>query len=295
VYLVVNTQTYAASAPGAESGAERVKKLASALKRLIDDGRPVLLNLFPSTLPTYGEKDQMVEWLASFGLRADTGRVLLRESIEEGSRRVNSGLRVRAESDEGSSNPIVQAIRGLPVMLEWAVAMERLKDSSTKVWPLLVAREAGVWNESQWLNFIQVRADQRRNIPDLPKNDSTRDEAKGPWIVAAAAERTTLAGRSQRIVAIGSNSWFFTPTLDEAAMIDGRIVPTNPGNAELLEASVYWLAGQDDMITTSPSARAVPLVRSIDPRTLAILRGVIVIGMPAIVLLVGLCWRWWRG
>jgi hypothetical protein len=295
VFIVVNTQSYAASAPGAESGADRVKRLAAAVNRIVSDGRPLLLNLFPSTLPTYGEKDPMVECLPLFGLVADTARVLLAERFEEGRRRVDSSLSVRAESDRSDSIAITKAIRGLPTKLEWAVAMKERATPPARVWPLLVERDGNVWNESQWLGFIQVPVDQRAGMPDQPRNDSSRDEGAGPWIVAAAAERALPAGGSQRLVAVSSNSWFFTPALDEASMIDGRIVPTNPGNPELLESSIYWLAGQDDMIAASPSARSVPLVQSITPATLAMVRGAIVIGMPALVLLVGVLWRWWKG
>jgi len=297
VYLVINTQSYAASAPGAESGAERVKKLGAVVKKLIDEGRPVLLNLYPSTLPTYGEKDPMTEPLRALGLECDTGRVLLREGIAEGRRRVESTIRVRAEAGTpGPAAQVMAAIRGLPVKLDWPVAIRAVSTGATKVASLLSTSEPGVWNESQWLGYIQVPISQQGNVPDPPKNDSTRDDGKGPWTVAAAVERERPGGAGvQRAMVVGGNTWFFGPTLDEGMLVDGRIVASNPGNAELVEASVYWLAGQDEMIATSATARAVPLVRSLDAGTLAMLRGGAVIGMPALVLLAGVLWRWWKG
>ncbi len=293
VYVVVGTQSYAASAPGVESGAERVKKLGAVVKRLIDEGRSVLVNAHPSTLPTYGEKDPIIEPLSALGLDCDTGRVLLRESIAGGRRRVDSMLRVRAEGDAGGV--IGAAIRGLPTKLEWPVAIRLAKRDGVRSWPIISAGEAGVWNESQWLGYIQVPVSQQGDVPDPPRSDSTRDESQGPWVVAAAAERAMHGGLIQRAIAVGSNTWFLGPTLDESTMVDGRVAAVNPGNAELLEACVYWLAGQDDMIATSATARSIPLVRSLSAGAITMIRAGATIGLPALVLLVGLMWRWWKG
>ena len=111
-----------------------------------------------------------------------------------------------------------------------------------------------------------------------------------------AVERE-LAGlpRPQRLVIVGSNSWYSDHVMGEAATVDGRIVPANPGNIELMEASIYWLAGQDDSIAQSATARAVPLIRSLDRGTLRLLRWVAIAGLPGAVLGLGVVWRLTRG
>jgi hypothetical protein len=114
--------------------------------------------------------------------------------------------------------------------------------------------------------------------------------------VSAAVERTVSGvDRPQRLVVIGSNSWFTDQVMGEAASVDGRIVPANPGNLELMEASIYWLAGQDDAIAQSATARAVPLIRSLDPGMLSLLRWLAIAGLPGAVLALGVAWRLARG
>jgi len=114
-------------------------------------------------------------------------------------------------------------------------------------------------------------------------------------VLGAAAERLTADGNTQRLVAIGSNTWFSDPILKDLAEVDGRPVPANPGNAELFEAAVSWLAGQDDLIAQSPTARAVPLIGPLSGGTRTALRLLAIVGLPVLVLLAGLIWRMLRG
>ncbi len=73
----------------------------------------------------------------------------------------------------------------------------------------------------------------------------------------------------------------------ELVEADGRLVPANPGNLELFEASVYWLAGQDNLISQSPSARVASMVAPIDATRLIRLQYVLVLGLPLGVLALG--------
>lgn len=59
---------------------------------------------------------------------------------------------------------------------------------------------------------------------------------------------------------MGANTWFVDDGA-EAVRVDGRIVDATPGNLEL-EASVYWLVHEDELIAASP-ARAVALVKNV--------------------------------
>ena len=58
----------------------------------------------------------------------------------------------------------------------------------------------------------------------------------------------------QRLVLVGSGGWLLTSVLDEREMVGDRDIAANPGNRELLLASVAWLAGRDDEIAPSPAA-----------------------------------------
>jgi hypothetical protein len=291
VYIVFNTASFAGGGTG-PSGPERAQKLGEVVAGLVNAGKPVLMSVFPSTMPTYGEPDPTTAWMAGFGLEALSGKPILRERTLPEGRRVDAALALRAiESD----HPMAQALRGLPTKLEWPIAIRSNASSQAAVTPLFRIDDKQAWGESQWLSYMQVPIAQHASVPNPPTKDS-RDDANGPWMVGCAVERGVPGlAQPQRLVIVGSNSWFTDQVMGEAASVDGRIVPANPGNLELLEASIYWLAGQDDAIAQSATARAVPLIRSLDPGTLVLLRWLAIAGLPGAVLGLGVLWRVVRG
>jgi hypothetical protein len=294
VFVVFNTAGFTGGPPG-QTGQERVTKLAGAIGKLVEAGKPVLLSVMPSTAPSYGEKDPTAAVLGLFGLEADSGRPILKERLTPEGRRVEAFEQLQPMAGD---EPIQRAIKGLPTRLEWPVALRAVSPAPerTRVTPLYQIDDPACWGESQWLGLFQVPMSQHASVPNPPSNDSPRDDAKGPWIVAAAAERTAAAlDRPQRLVVVGSNSWFADPVLREATQVDGRLAAANPGNAELFEASVSWLAGQDDLIAQSATARAVPLIRPLSPGLLRLLQWAAIAGLPAVVLGVGAAYRAWRG
>ena len=83
--------------------------------------------------------------------------------------------------------------------------------------------------------------------------------------------------------------------LVERQNVDGRITPTYPGNAELLEAAVYWLARQDHLIGKSATAQASPLVQMLSPSQLRVINLMLIVVLPLLVLVTGIVWRIARG
>ena len=135
-----------------------------------------------------------------------------------------------------------------------------------------------------------------RMPPAAAGPDPQRDSTVGPWIVAAAAERgAPETGRTQRLVVVGAHGWFFDPVTQESQVVGGRRVRLNPGNIELFDASVHWLAGLDELIAPSPEAREVSRIRPIDPGALTALRWAVVLAPPMVVLLLGAALRLLRG
>lgn len=299
VYVTLCPESSAADVAGGvggQSGAQRAKKLGEVLAKLSDDGAPILLSIAPSVLPTYGEKDPIAAVLDRFGLNAESGRPLLGST--EGPRPVTqTDLLVVGEGEGVAACEIAGAIKGLPTFISWGIPISRKKDATTTITPLLtVGAGVKVWGESQWLTFRQVRRDQRAQGPQ-PKLDSERD-MRSPidedgWVVAAAAEVPGKSG-PQRLVAVGSNDWFLDSVTTAKSQIDGREVSVYPGNAELFESSVLWLAGQDDFIAQSPTARAVAIVQLLEAEQLRRLRIGLVAGLPAIILLMGAGYGLWR-
>lgn len=298
VYAVLGPNSAAgAPATGGPTGPERAAKLGAAINKLAEQGAPLLLSIAPSVLPTYGETDPTTAVLSEFGLKADSGRPLVRERFISAGRLVDPDHSVRGPEGE---HPISGAIHGLPTLLPWAIPLTRTPDAAARVWPLLEIDDTTAWGESQWLGYWQacwqVPVAQRPLIPNTPTKETSRDNVAGPWLVAAAAERSDPAlDRPHRLVVVGSNTWFTDGVTRAQGVVDGRIVSAAPGNLELLEAAIYWLAGQGDLIGQTATARAVPLIAPLSEGQLSALRWLVIGGMPALVLALGVLWRALRG
>lgn len=287
VYATISTS------PATPDGANRATRLAAAIARLIDDRKPVLLSVAPSIYPASGQKDPMVEFLAPLGIQADSGRPLLRQTTGAQGRTV--------EADHFFTSPqaehaVSAAIRGLATRFPWPIPL-RITQSGGAIEPILVTDNAGktVWAESEWAEFRRVPPRDRSMVTNPPANDTLRDDGAGPWTLAAAVERAGNASKQQRLIIVGSNGWFLDEVTQGQTVIDGRPVFFNPGNTELFEASVYWLAGQEAFIGASAQAAASPLIPPLTEELSTLLRWFLIGGLPVMILLIGALWRLIRG
>jgi hypothetical protein len=292
------------SVQGAPTGAQRATKLGETLSSLAASGKNILLSLSPCVLPTYGQADPNAPVLARFGLVADTGRPLLREK---------AGTQRTIETDqlalaEESTGPMGGAVRGLPMLMPWAVPLyERTQESKVRLaLTRLYSLPAGesTWAESQWLRLWQVPENQRSLIPDMPEFNKDRDsrwpegrpsDKPQNWLLAAAVERGEIGSQPQRLVAVGGNYWFFDKVAQPQVFVEGRTASAHPGNSELFESSIYWLANQDELIAQSHSAQAFAIVQPMDAKVLSGLRITTILGIPFGVLLLGALYRLVRG
>lgn len=302
VYLTWPPDSAAPSDRGGLTGAQRAVRLAEAVARLVEDGKPVCLTVSQSLAPTIGDPDPFAGTLEHFGLAADSGRPLVREVASPRGRMVETECTALPVA---GPHALSGALSGLPALVPWAVALyERPAPQHVRfaTIPLLaVISGDDVWAETQWLRLWQTPRDQRPYIPDLPVFDSGRDgrwpegrDTGKPqrWMVAAAVERSELRKPVRRFVAVGSNGWFIDPvTQQRTTGPDGRPVLRNPGNLELFDAAVSWLAGQDDLIAQSPTARAVSMVKDPGETPLVRLRLAMALGLPALVLLLGVLYK----
>ncbi|MGE3107587.1 MAG: hypothetical protein AB7G11_01260 [Phycisphaerales bacterium] len=303
--VVYVTQT---TSPSTQDAADRMKKMSAALGRLVSQGKAVLMSVNVSTLPGIGASDPLVEFLEPLGIKVDSGRPLMqRVQSPSGPVVLTDLLPNRAAVGEGGDHPISRAIDGLAMHFFWAVPVQHVMKSESgasaaSFTPIVrIENDGSTWAESEWLGYARVPANQRKKVIDPPLPDSPRDDAKGPWPIVVAAERaggTGSAGvpRVQRLVVVGCSGWFLdSVTQQSVGVIDGRPVLSSPGNLELLEASVLWLAGQDELIARSPTAQAVPTIRSLTGRQVQAVRWSLLAGLPAVVLLIGAAWRLVRG
>lgn len=297
VYVVHNTDSGAGDPNDPHiSGPARAVRLGRAIRWIVDGGHPLLLSIAPSSLPAARQPDPTVEVLAEFGVRSDSGRVIMRRTADARGPSIATERRLSAM---GVDHPIARACAGLPTLLNWCTPLHVVDPParySAQAWELYEVRDELSWAESQWHALARVPREHWPLMESLPANDSPNDDASGHWAVIVAAERWTREDpRRQRLVAVGANAWFSSDVLRAYGSLDGRLVPLAPGNSELLESSILWLAGHDALIAQTASARSLPLVRRLEARDLTLLRWGLVGVMPLGALLLGVVWRLARG
>ncbi|MBC7773216.1 MAG: hypothetical protein H7210_12020 [Pyrinomonadaceae bacterium] len=303
------------TSPATPDAAERMKRMATALARIVSQGRPILFSVNVSTIPSIGDTDPLVEFLPALGIAADSGRPLLTRVQTPGGPVVLADFFPRQTV---GNHPIAKALNGLsthffwPVSIRPAASKDAAADSSRPADPVTqsqtlspafvpviqIPADNATWAESEWLSYARLPASQRLQVIDPPAPDSPRDDAKGPWPIVVAAELPILhdAVNTQRLVVVGCSGWFLDDVTQQSiGVIDGRPVLSSPGNLELFEASIYWLARQEDLIAQSPQALAVPVIRTMTPGQVQAVRWSLFAGLPLLVLLIGALWRLARG
>jgi hypothetical protein len=304
VYVSLSPDSSArASERGELSGLQRAELLAKALSGVVSSGKPLLVSLNPSIAPSQGGQDPLTEVIQPFGLTADSGRPLLREIATPRGPAVETDRTV--QPSEGG-HPLTGAVRGLPTFFPWPIAIidrESPPGSRVTTSPLYtLPADPVTWAESKWLPIWETPRDKRGGL-ELPQFDPS--DARWPegsetnkpqfWRIAVASERFEVGKSAQRLIVVGSNSWYLDQLTRRTMTVDGRTVAAYPGNAEFFEASVYWLAGQDDLIAQSPSATAVSIVQPMDSSKLGRVRVGVIVVMPCAALLLGLLFRLIRG
>lgn len=284
IHFVLNTNTSVRSPdPLAARPDERVAELGELVQRLVDAGEPVLVNLTPSEVVVGGGVDATAAPLSVFGLQADSGFALMSKPPQ--SEVVEHDALVRAE---GGEHPLPSAIAGLLAYAPWAVPVSREGDGSA--WPLLVVSDEFSWAESRWSGYRRVPRAERPRVSNPPQRDADSDDIAGPWTIAWAAERDVGDGVG-RVVVVGSNDWLADEIVSAGQSVDGRMVGSYPANLALLDAAVLWLSGRDEFIAPTVSSSSVATIGPISDRVLTVLRWGLVLGVPAVILLLGGGWR----
>lgn len=279
-------------APGDAADAARYGKLVDGANKLVAQGKSVLLCEVPSSLPSIGSKDIMAEVLTPLGLHVDTGRPLLQQFSGPRGRVVSPDLML---TEPGPDHLISKAIRGLPLVLPWAVPL-RFADGAPGINAVVRIDNTGktIWAESEFQSFAQMPRNQQPLAINPPAPDSSRDDPAGPWPVVVTIERS-LNNTPQRLIVVGCNGWMSGDVMGAEREVESRRVPAYPGNIELLDASVSWLANQDAMISASPQSQQLPLIPPLTEAQLGAFRWALIGGLPVLILLIGAIWRLVRG
>ena len=295
VYLAISPNS-AAARPSQDqelSGARRASRLAGVLSNLVERGESVLLSVNPSIFPTYGDPDPVASTLAPFGFVARTGSPLVQEISTDRGRLPNTSLIARGVAGE---SPLQRATANLPTLLLWPMVIDLETTPGVTVTPLLqLPGEDSIWMESQWINLWQAQSSPGGQ-PATVSFDQRRDARRDSYTLAAAGERTLPGSRrTQRAVLIGSNGWALDRVAQPRAAVDGRLIAVNPGNLELLDASVAWLAGLDDEIARGVGTSNASVIRPLDERSFSRLRWALIAGVPLAILAIGVLFRLIKG
>jgi hypothetical protein len=248
--------------------------LVRALRRLIEEGASVMVNLSPSPLPKYGKDDPWLGLTAPLGVSADTARVIVEQSSSaEGE---TSNQLAQIVRDFPGDHPICRAVHGQQSAFGWPVGLSPVEsvDELVAHAPLvLVKPRSSRWLEDDWISGVD-------HIAEPPSGRKLQE----PVSVALAVERRRPeGGGAQRCLVVGSGTWMLSYLADAVVPIGGgRVALTNPGNQELMLASVAWLAGMDDLIAPSPLSQQVARLDGLTPWSQLMWLGITALGIPAL-------------
>lgn len=262
---------------GFEIGASE-RRLLEAAAHLIEQGEPVLVNLYPSFLPRYGQADPWASLVSGLGLQADTGSVLLQETIDgQGELAVQMFQQL---TEFPASHAVSAALNGQNLALPLPVPLRPADpdDASLQV-VATIEPAADRWLENQWTPSL-----------DLGPVRQGDQQLVDPVDVVYAVERA-VEGRDadQRLLVVGSGPWMLTNVADVAVSAGGdRISLLHPGNHELMMASVAWLAGEDELVAQGPLSQEVARLRGIGDAQLQVVGWLLTVILPGAVLLIGI-------
>lgn len=259
---------------GLEPG-DSERELLRAARTLIGDGEPVMLSFYPSMLPRYGQADPWARLARPLGAEVDTSRVIY-ESVRVGADRREVNRHQHVQRFE-RGHPIAAAAHGLQTYFGLPVPI-RFEPRADRTVSILAQVGPGPhrWLEPDWSEDPQSRPE--------PEREQRFDE---PIAIAAAVEQAhPVDGDRQRAILVGSGGWMLSFVADAADQVGAtRAALLNPGNYEFMQASIAWLAGQDDLIAPSPASQEVARLGEIGDGAYRVWFAVFVIGMPVACLL----------
>jgi len=255
------------------------RALIRTAEALIADGEAVMVNVYPSLLPRYRQQDPWQRVAAPFGLRPQTGRAIYEAVyLADGEAHYERG---QALDEFAGDHPICRAAHGRQAYFPLPVALERADDGamSPPHEVLAVVQPSDLrWLEEDWARKMQAGADVERGTPfeqSLP-------------IMIAAERANPIERGTQRFILVGSGGWLLSQVADAARSIGGgRAALVNPGNSELLLASVAWLAQMDELIAPSPVSQQVARLQGLHGKVAALWFVITVVVLPLGCLLFG--------
>jgi len=234
------------------------------------------------------QADNLEAALKSWGVTLNTDAIATHEMIHSNGAQSSDAFEeaqrypfIFLTSDYGN-HPIGSPLKSLEALLSPMVPVSVTAEKGFTASPLLpVPRNVKTWGSrdvEKVLNGEEVKAGPN----DLPNTDSQ------PLYCGAAVEKQGEG----RLVVIGSlqflvNRFLTMPDYDLLKK-QHRLVARFPGNSELMTNACWWLAKMDTMMAISPAAMQVSRIGPMSDRAQEFWKlGVLVIGLPSLVLLAG--------
>ena len=212
--------------------------LLSATRRLVQEGQPVLLLVAPSVAASMGMTDPWAGLLSEFGLTARSSDMVVQLQARSESGRA---LRQGVEDVVPGDHPIASSIGRSAWPMPLPIRVDAVPGVSSAV-VASVPEDPSIWIEDD----PRVVS---KGVAEVPADKAIRPGSVVPLL--AVAERA-----SQRVAIAGGVGWALSQT---AGAADARGLPRQPGNRDLMVATMRWLVGDQTLSSrsASPEGRGV--------------------------------------
>lgn len=269
-------------APARRTGlkpSEGEQELLRVTSDLIAEGESILLSLYPSLLPRYGQRDPWAQLAGPLGIDVRTGEVICESS--RGSDGETQVQMVQVLTEFTEPNPIAAALHGQSLALPLAVPLARETAETQSNIELIatVPPSDRRWIESKWSPQEQQRV-AREEQPGLSEPIP---------LVGLIDRRSPIDEGRQRVLVVGSGGWMLNYVADMVMPAGGeRYALLYPGNHELLLSGASWLCGLDERIAPGPLSQEVARLGSISEGVRTLWLWILLLGIPGFIALVGI-------
>ncbi|MFA7236270.1 MAG: Gldg family protein [Phycisphaeraceae bacterium] len=241
---------------------------AETLKNAIKDHQPAFVILAPNPMSRFGQPDAIADTLSELGITVDSSIQVMQNLIDPNTGRPTPTMQMTLTTWP-KDHPVGKALAGQIGILLSSMPLTLTPKDDAKAWPL-IQTPADTWGET-----------------DLTSRQPKKDAAEnaGPFTVAAA-----FADKNERIVVL-TDPYFATDQVTQYGPRDpfsGRLLHTLfPGNGELFTDSIYWLAGQDNLIATSARSQDIRRYDAISATGHIAVGWIVLLGLPVLCLAAG--------
>ena len=258
---------------------EGEQQLLRVTSRLIAEGESLLVSLYPSLLPRYGQKDPWAELVGALGIKAETGKVICESSRgPDGNEKIQM---VQVVTEFTEPNPIAAALHGQSLALPLAIPLARqmMESQSNIEFIASLPPSDRRWIEEEW-----SAQDQQRVV-----RGSKPSQQSAIPLIGMVERRSPIDGSQQRVLVVGSGGWMLNYVADMVMPAGGeRYALLYPGNHELLLSGSSWLSGLDERIAPGPLSQEVARLGSINEESRSLWSWILLLGIPGFITAVGI-------